>query len=73
MSKDIFGAFIDAIEEGKGHWILMAQALSDLPDIAEMQRLYAEVLGKKADALTETEKKQAVMNAVLEQSDENER
>ena len=73
MDKDVFEAFVRAIEKGRAQELIMGQVLATLPDIAEAQRQYAEAIGKEANALTEAEKKQAFMNAVLAQGGEDER
>lgn len=70
---DTFEELMRAIEKGRVQELIMWQVLADLPDITEARRQYAEALGKSADALTEAEKKQAFMNAVLEQGGEDER
>lgn len=58
---------MQALMKRHREFLVAAQALADLPDIAEAQRQYAAALDKEATALTEAEKKQATMNAVLEQ------
>ena len=68
-SEQIWETFVQSVLDSRRQIAIIAEDLLDFPDIAEACRQYAEALGQLATTLTDAEKRQAVMNAVLEQGE----
>jgi hypothetical protein len=65
---DFFEAFLQALESEK-QFLIMTNRVFDFPDISAINQRYADALGKSVDELTEAERKQAFLNAILSKKD----
>lgn len=69
MAKgDFFEIFLQAIWSDR-QFTIMANKAFDFPDISTINQHYADALGKSVEELTEAEKKQAFLNAILSEED----
>lgn len=69
MASDAFvELFLQAIERDR-QFLIMANKAFDFPDISAAEQSYADALGKPVGELTDAEKKQAFLNAILSEED----